>query len=199
MIGALALAGMARAADNVYVLGGQVKIATTSAVVVTATNPVQMQGAAAHDAPVSGNPILIGMYGSTNPVTAVTQGDAVRAWADLVGRLVVMTGRPDKVDVSTNVTASGETVAISSPGASTSLYICKGSVHNAGSSNVTASFKNGSGGATFWKAELASEGGGSLFDFGGACKKITANSNFVVNLSGSGDVDVNVTEYFTGP
>ena len=48
-----------------------------------------VQGPVAHDAPVGGNPVLMGAYASTGAPTNVTAGDAVRLWAALDGALAV--------------------------------------------------------------------------------------------------------------
>lgn len=50
----------------------------------------QVQGEAAHDAPVVGNPLLIGLrYDTTLPVDVSTDGDLVTAWGTAKGALVV--------------------------------------------------------------------------------------------------------------
>lgn len=104
-----------------------------------------------------------------------------------------------QVPLTVNVTASGDTVAISSPAASVRLIIKKISVHNAGSANVTVSLKDGGGGTTYWKGELASEGGAAGISFGNIGWKLSFNTNLVVSLSAAGDVDVNVMDYCKDP
>jgi hypothetical protein len=99
----------------------------------------------------------------------------------------------------TNCTASGETVLLSSAGANTSYYINKVTIHNADSSNVTVSLLNGSGGTVIWKGELASEGGAVGISFGVRGWKLSANTQLVANLSGAGNVDINVTEFYKAP
>lgn len=52
------------------------------------TSSSQVQGTAAHDAAVAGNPQVIGGYGSATPPSDVSaNGDAVRAWFLLNGAL----------------------------------------------------------------------------------------------------------------
>lgn len=182
------------AVDQVQVLG-PVKVSQVSGSTDT------VQGTDAHDAAITGKPVLIGGYASQDEPTAVsTDGDAVRPWLTKDGRLVALIGHgdPEPPD-TTNCTASGETVLISSPGASVSLYINKVTIHNAGSSNVTVSLKNGSGGTTFWKGELASEGGAAGISFGSRGWKLSADTQLIGNLSAAGDVDVNVVEYYIAP
>lgn len=159
------------------------------------------EGKTPHDDPVDGNPLLVGFYASLDEPTEVSgDGDSVRAWGDRFGRQVVLIGHSDpEPPASVNATASGNTTVIAAPGASVSLHICKGSIHNADNSNVTVQLQDGAGGTTRWAAELASQGGGSLFDFGARGWKLTANTLLNINLSGSGDVRINVTEYYIAP
>ena len=73
---------------------GTWNIATvTTVTTVSAVTDAQVQGKAAHDAAVSGNPLLLGGYASATAPTAVSaDGDAVRLWADLSGRLQIGDG-----------------------------------------------------------------------------------------------------------
>jgi hypothetical protein len=54
-----------------------------------ALGSVAVQGYAAHGAGVQGAPVLFGGFGSSGTQAAVDDGDAVRAWFDLNGRLQV--------------------------------------------------------------------------------------------------------------
>ncbi len=58
-------------------------------VTVTVSGNLTVVGAAAHDAVVSGNPLLMGAEALSTERAAVTTGDAVRLAADLAGKLVV--------------------------------------------------------------------------------------------------------------
>lgn len=162
---------------------------------------VDVMGTTAHDASASSTaPVLIGGRANANEPTAVADGDATHAWMDTLGRLIVLAGHPSpETPISVNPTASGNTTVIAAPGASLSLYICKASVHNRDSSNRVVSLTDGAGGTTRWRAELASEGGGSLIDFGSRGWKLTANTPLNVNLDAAGNVDVNVTDYYIAP
>jgi len=160
----------------------------------------QIEGRAAHDVAIAGNPVQIGVRANANEPTAVADGDATHLWADLLGRLVVLTGHPSpEAPVAVNATASGNTTVIAAPGASLSLYIVKASVHNRDTTNRLVSLQDGAGGTTRWRAELASEGGGSLIDFGSRGWKLTANTLLNVNLDAAGNIDVNITEYYIAP
>ncbi len=58
----------------------------------TAADPNVVVGAAAHDAAVSGAPILQGGVAGSSAPTAVSVGDAVRSWHGLNGQQVVAVG-----------------------------------------------------------------------------------------------------------
>jgi hypothetical protein len=65
----------------------------TTVSTVTAVSDAQVQGKAAHDAAVSGNPVLLGAYAkATAPTDVSTDGDAARLWCDLAGRLQIGDG-----------------------------------------------------------------------------------------------------------
>lgn len=53
----------------------------------TGASATQVQGVAAHDAPVVGNPLLLGGYASSTPPANVTVADIVRLWVGLNGTL----------------------------------------------------------------------------------------------------------------
>jgi hypothetical protein len=178
---------------------GNVDIVTMPNVTLAATtNTIEVVGDVAHDAAVGGNPVLIAARANANEPTAVSaDGDATHLWADLLGRLVVITGHPNpEAPATVNATASGNTTVIAAPGASVSLYICKASVHNRDSANVVVALQDGAGGTSRWRAELAAEGGGALIDFGTRGWKLTANTLLNINLGGAGNVDVNITSYY---
>jgi hypothetical protein len=194
-IGNVDIASIAAGDNNI----GNVDIVTMPNVTLAAgTNTNEVVGDAAHDAAAAGNPVLVAARANANEPTAVSaDGDVTHLWADLLGRLVVITGHPSpEAPATVNATASGNTTVIAAPGASLSLYICKGSIHNSGSANITAILQDGASGTARWAAELASEGGGSLFDFGARGWKLTANTLLNVNLSGAGDVRINITDYY---
>ena len=153
-------------------------------------------GAAAHDAAISGNPVPIAARANANEPTAVADGDATYLWADTLGRLVTVSGHPTpETPLRVNATASGETTLITAPGVGLSLYICKGSVHNSDASTEVVGLREPSG-TNVWEAELAADGGGSLFDFGSDGWKLTANTALAGNLGSAGAVTFNVTEYY---
>ena len=69
-------------------VGGTAKASVTTANGL-AVDVTRAQGYGAHGAAVAGNPVLISGFGSSGTQAAVTDGQTVRAWFDLNGRLQV--------------------------------------------------------------------------------------------------------------
>lgn len=69
--------------------GSQNVVVTSQPAPPTGASATQVQGPAAHDSPVVGNPLLNGAYASDTPPANVTLADIVRLWAKLNGALAV--------------------------------------------------------------------------------------------------------------
>lgn len=120
----LDLAGAARVAGTVTANGG--------------TGPFPVAGMAAHDAAVSGNPVLVGAEARKTLGTAVAAGDAVRVAADPYGRLY--TTDPVFSQASSNasaITTATDTTAVAAPSAGNHLKVWR--IH-AVNSGATATF-----------------------------------------------------------
>lgn len=175
-------------------VGGRLDIVVGA---VTSGVTIEVVGDVAAGVAAAGNPVLIAARANLNEPTAVADAQSTYLWADQLGRLVVLDGHsnPEPPD-SGEITSSGDTTLIAAPGASLSLHIQKGSVHNAGAAAVTVALKDGTAGTIRWQAEIAPDGGGSVFDFGARGWKLTANTLLAGNLSAAGNVHVNVTQYY---
>lgn len=190
------------ATSALQLAAGHAVAATLSAETTKVIGTVRAQGNlgaafdAATDAPVPANALLSGLRAQANEPTAVsTDGDIVAPWADLLGRQVVLLGHANpEAPVTVNGSAAGVSV-IATPGASLSLYICKGTVHNRAATETVVSLRDGAAGTIHWTADLAVDGGGSMFDFGSRGWKLTANTALVADI-GQASVDVNITEYY---
>lgn len=71
-----------------------------------------VQGWQAHDGAAAGNPLLMAAFGSSGTQDAVGNGDAVRLWADLNGRLQVR----GTIDSIPNITITAGTVSLNTGG-----------------------------------------------------------------------------------
>lgn len=97
------------------------------------------------------------------------------------------------------VTANGSgagTQIIAAPvgaGFGSIILIRKGSLHNRAAVENVVSLREGAGGNIVFTANLAADGGGSLFDFGDGWP-LPANTALVADIGGA-SCDVNVTDW----
>ena len=84
--------------------GSGVVTALTQRVVLATDVTPEVQGDAAHDAAVSGNPLLMGAEARTTDGTPVASGDAVRTIGDTLGKQVVLQGATHDVHVDGTAT-----------------------------------------------------------------------------------------------
>lgn len=168
------------------------------------TGTFTVGGVAAHDAAVSGNPVLLGFEADnteTSPVT--TDGDVVRGWADRFGRQVVTLDHPpDEAGAGThgpyteNQTAIGDQELLAAPGASTSIYVTGFWMSNQGSAKNRVSLREGAAGTERYKGTLAADGGGIVRN--GIKWVLPANVALTGNLGAAGDVDYSI-DFFVAP
>lgn len=131
-------------------------------------------GVAAHDAAVSGNPVLLGGYASASAPTNVSaDGDAVRLWADLAGRLQVGDG--------------GSTLSVDD-----------------GSGSLTVDYATtGSGTATgALRVELPTNGTGVIATVGAVTaitNALPAGTNAIGKLAANSGVDIGDVDVTSGP
>lgn len=154
----------------------------------------QVDGRAAHDAPVAGNPHLIAARANLNEPAVVADGDVTHLWADQLGRLVVVAGHPNpEPPVTVNGSAAGVSV-IAAPGAGVSLYIHRALITNRAAAENVVSLREGSAGTIRFTGNFAADGGGAIADFGSRGWKLPANTALVADI-GAASADVNVLEY----
>lgn len=117
--------------------GGAITVDGTVAA-TQGTTPWTEQGAAAHDAAVSGNPVFIGYRASSALPTAVSaDGDLVQAWGDRLGHLMVMRGSPTVASATfagfdPSGGASTTIIASTSVGSGNSLHLLSMHLGNEG-------------------------------------------------------------------
>lgn len=100
--------------------------------------------------------------------------------------------------VTVRVTAAGNTEIIATPPAGRQIVVLKGSVHNRDSLlSPLVSLRAAPGAPLRWSARVPADGGAAYFDFGVYGWPLAPGAPLNVNLSVTGDVDVNVTEYTT--
>lgn len=166
----------------------------TIGAVTQASGPWSVAGAAAHDAAVSGNPVLLGGAGRRARATATdTDGDATRLVTDPYGRLT--TAGIDLTAVAAQVTASGDTDLVAAPGANLRLKILRVEGSNSHATTaLTAGLKSASlnSGAVFGKRFLPAAGGAGVWNFPGGHLLCGVNEKLSANLSAVGQVEYTV-------
>jgi hypothetical protein len=162
------------------------------------TQPVG--GVAAHDAAVSGNPVLVGCEARTAVGTAVNSGDAVRALADVYGKQVVLVGALHEdygASASVNFTGTAAADLVAAAGSGIKIVITQIAVTNAHASQgakVTIRDKTTTTNKKVIYAAPAG-GGASIGDGQGVLMISGANVAIEAICSASADVDVSVTYY----
>lgn len=146
-------------AQNVTITGA------TATVPVSLAGASQVVGAAAHDAAVSGNPLLVGVEARASERAAVTEGDVVRLAADLAGKLIALPyANPENAwsyvpsaGGILNTTAAVTIAAAAGAGVRryiTSLQIAS---ENLGAATEVA-IRDGAGGAVLWRGQVRTSG-----------------------------------------
>jgi hypothetical protein len=158
--------------------------AATSALQLPAGHNVTALGAAAHDAPVSGNPVLVGLEARTTNPVAVADGDAVRAMADDLGRQVIVphNTRDRVVDSLINLAGTSETTLLAAQGAGIFADLTLLVITNSSATPVSISFRSATGGSVRMVVTVAARGG-IVMPFPCPFKQTTANNNWTAQLS----------------
>lgn len=161
-----------------------------------ADSPVSkgVDGIAAHDVAVAGDPVAIGGRASANEPTEVSaDGDAVWAWCDRKGRIVVAPHHPEpEAPVAVTLTLSSQVNIIAAPGASLSHYVTllTGSNTHA-TTSVRVDIKDGS--TVRFSFFLAAAGGGFVLPLP-VPWKLAANAALTAQLSAA-VTDVRITAH----
>lgn len=122
-------------------------------------------GAAAHDAAVSGNPVLVGLEARSTDGTAVGSGDAVRAAASLTGKQLVLNGALPGNLLQGNITVTDNSAhdVIAAQGAGIKIAITSITVTNSHASvSTTVTFRDGTTAKFGPQYALAGGGGFTL-------------------------------------
>lgn len=177
-------------------VGQKAMAASIPVVVASDQTPLEVEGDAAHDAAIAGNPVRIGARANANEPTAVdADNDTVDLWADRLGRLVTIDGHPTPGSPATVSVTTTNVEILAAPGASLSLYIKRLLVTNRAATENVLSLKEGSGGTIRTTLNCAADGGGAVIDYGTVGWKIAANTALNAD-AGASSIDVNVLEYY---
>lgn len=185
-------------------IGGGVKVqrvkaqfgADGSATDVSTANPFPIAGPAAHDAAVSGSPVLNGAEARTTNGTAVGNGDAVRQMADTLGKLIVLPGAPNDLVTrgTANYTNTSAADVIAAAGAGVKIVVMGVMVTNFSAVATKVSIRDG----TTAKITGAAAANGGGFAISGTTPLFVGTANTAVTAICSvteSDTDVNVWGY----
>ncbi len=158
--------------------------------------PVTVVGSA-DDAAASGSPVAIGYTARTTNRTPVSDGDAVRAIGDDLGRGVMVIGQVrDLVNHQHTqiASSSSETTIITAAGAGVFADLVGLILTNQTATAVNVTIKDSTAGTTRMVIALAASGGAVIM-FPRPVKQATANNNWTATLS-SAAVTVNIFAQF---
>ena len=153
----------------------------------------RMEGAAAHDDAVAGNPLLQGGEARQTLPTPVDDGDAVRQMHDDLGRAVNSPHAPrDRVTHNTiTLSSTGETTLIAAL-ASTFRDLVMLVISNTSSTAVRVDIRDDTAGTIRWSLMVAANGGGAVIKFPVPLTQAAVNTNWTAQLSAAvTDVRVN--------
>lgn len=165
---------------------GNVDIVTMPNVTLAAgTNTNEVVGDAAHDAAVSGNPVLIGCEARATAPTAVGDGDVVRALATLLGKRVVLpyaipSDSWSYAAVAGGITNTTEVTIKAAAGAGIRNYVTHIDLSNESATTATeVVIKDGAGGTVMWRGYARTSGNSNDYFFDPPLR-FTANTAVVV-------------------
>lgn len=157
-------------------------------------------GVAAHDAAVSGNPVLAGCEARTADGTAVSNGDAVRAIADTLGKQVVLQGAVHDLHVrgTANYTNTPAADLIAAAGAGVRIAVTSVLATNASATATKVEIRDGT--TVKIQGYAAATGGGFSLNAGGAPLFISTANTAVTGrcITTGADVDITISGYKIG-
>jgi hypothetical protein len=155
----------------------------------------QVEGAAAHDAAVSGYPLLGAGEARTSLPTAVGNGDVVRTQHDDLGRIVVAPHSPRDLVTHARLalTTTSETTLIAAGGSGIFRDLVMLILSNESASECRVDIRDSTSGTVRLSMDLAADGGGAVIPFTVPLTQGTANNNWTAQLSTAAS-----TVYVTG-
>lgn len=154
----------------------------------TSTNPLVIGGDTASGSTDANNPIKIGAVAKSSEPTAVSTGQRVNLFTDLVGKLIVLPfSNPENFvsGVTSAMTGTTSTSLISAPSAGLRNYITQIIVTNSHASVGTfVLIQDGNAGTTIYEGYAAAAGGGFSISFPVPLRQpTTATALYVQNVT----------------
>lgn len=178
--------GAATAANQSTEISSLATIATNTGAAIPAqsghgTLIGAVEGVVASGSTAGTYPLTHGGRAQNAEATAVTNGQAVVAAFDLVGKQVTSpyANKENLTEGAASVTGTSSTSLVGAPGANLFIYVTSVDCFNSGSTTTTVSLQNGSGGTVIWEGVAAASGGGFTKSFPtaiGGVNNMTANT-----------------------
>ena len=159
---------------------------------ITVDGAVVAAGDVAHDTGDSGNPVKIGAVGRTANPTAVTTGDRVNIYADVLGRLVTQPYVPRELTVHNTITLTDTTeTTLIAQAASTFHDLVWLFLSNSSATQTVVEIRDSTAGTVRLPITLAASGGGAQLSLPVQLKAATVNTNWTAKcLTGVSSVYV---------
>lgn len=177
---------------------GLVLAASGGGLLVGSANPMPATatGAAAHDAAVSGNPVLTGAEARVTLGTAVAEGDAVRIAANRYGFLFHTAIVPSRASSNGTPITATTTSVIAAPSAGSHLRVLRIHLSNGGATSTWISVRDGASGTQFYRTFLPQNGVLSINLNASGPLDLTTATRLDLVLSAAGSVEYTI-DYLT--
>ena len=142
-------------------------------------------GDVAHDSPDTGNPQKIGLVAHTSHPAPVANADRVNAYADKLGRFVMIPHVPRELIVHNRIALSStaETLLIGAGGANVFQDIVFLFPSNESGTEARIDIRDATAGSVRLSIDLAADGGGAVVPLPVPLTQAVANNNWTAQLS----------------
>jgi len=151
---------------------------------VSGNAPQKIEGSAAHDVAVSGNPLLQGLEARQTLPTAVANADAVRSMGDDLGRPIIYPFAPRDRIIQNRIvlTSTTETTLIAALASIFRDLIYIG-ISNDSATLTRVDFRDSTAGTIRFSMAAAASGGGASLTLPVPLLQATVNNNWTAQLS----------------
>lgn len=193
---------------TVYIYTGTMDTVVSGEVLLT--QPVQITGNEAADAPSTANPVQVAGLANENEPVRVADGDVVKSWHDLDGRVVTTVNFPAREAVVgvhgphvQTTTVAGDTVLVAAPGVGQSIYVTGAyvAIGVANTNNNIVGLSAGLAGTLGWQTWLDGVGASahpSNSIMYNPAWKLPENTALVANVQNADDI-IWTVHFYTSP
>jgi hypothetical protein len=163
---------------------------------LTIDGTVTCVGSAAHDAAVSGNPVLVGVEARDTLGTVVATGDVVRPVANRYGHLLVTAPVPSHATSNGTPITTTTTSVIAAPSAGNHLRVLRIHMSNGGATATWVAVRDGASGNQYYRTYLPQSGVISINLTSSGPLNLTSATRLDIVLSAAGSVEYTI-DYIT--